>query len=189
MHLHCIHSSNKSENSLITQLLQPRSRSASDLKMLANRLLVELILFLHLFKFTKNLCLQVSVFAVYFPHWPSTHSSPCVLYKPICSVLLFEWQHKKAQNLCGSLPILNVQNYLEDEIDVCRESLHPVEAGYQGNRQESIIIHLSSQEKVPFKVFWAEVVLTGGGAREHKNIFIPLKHSNIRFTVKLKRKA
>ena len=53
--------------------------------------------------------------------------------------------------------------YLHDEADVHGEGLHSVEAGDEGDGEETLRIHLSPQEEVSLQVVEAEVVLTGGG--------------------------
>ena len=51
--------------------------------------------------------------------------------------------------------------YLEDQVDICGESLDSVEAGNEGDGQAAPLVHLSPQEKVPLQVIRTEVVLTG----------------------------
>lgn len=53
--------------------------------------------------------------------------------------------------------------YLQDEIKVCGESSHTVKTSNQGNRQESLLIHLSAKKEVPLQVLCAEVILTKKG--------------------------
>lgn len=57
---------------------------------------------------------------------------------------------------------LMMQHYLHNEVDVCGESLHSVEAGDEGDGEEALHVHLPPQEEVSFQIVEAEVVLTGG---------------------------
>lgn len=51
-------------------------------------------------------------------------------------------------------------SYFHNEGDVGGEGLHSVETGDESNGQKALLIHLPPQEKVPFQVVQAEVVLT-----------------------------
>lgn len=50
--------------------------------------------------------------------------------------------------------------YFYNKGDVGGEGLHSVETGDESNGQKALLIHLPPQEKVPFQVVQAEVVLT-----------------------------
>ena len=53
-----------------------------------------------------------------------------------------------------------MNNYLQNEIKVCSESLNSVETSNQGNRQETLLVHLSPKKEIPFQIFYTEVILT-----------------------------
>lgn len=55
-----------------------------------------------------------------------------------------------------------MQHYLNDEVDVCGESLHSVEAGDEGDGEEALCVHLPPQEEVSFQIVKAEVVFAAG---------------------------
>lgn len=50
--------------------------------------------------------------------------------------------------------------YLNDEADVSGEGLHSVEAGDEGDGEETLRVHFSPQEEVSLQIVEAKVVLT-----------------------------
>lgn len=60
--------------------------------------------------------------------------------------------------------------YLHDEADVGGEGLNSVEAGDEGDGEETLRVHLPPEEEVSLQVVEAEVVLTGGGPDRHMDV-------------------
>lgn len=95
------------------------------------------------------------------------------------SVLLFNaWKrcfisarHPVIHNPCVYCQHSQYSRYLHDEADVGGQGLNSVEAGDERDGEETLCVHLSSEEEVSLQVVKAEVILTGGG-----RIFLSLQH-------------